>query len=393
MKLIFIKVILFLSLFIFISSLRTYKTTIDGKELIYKSIFLIDEDTLLEEGEMNSFSLNEINILVVDGAKLTLSPGRNITKRIKRTNLRNLLKEEELEEDYSNSDDYKYGLTASIVAIGSGTEIIINEASILVDCPYSNAIVGLDGAIIKIKNSTIITKEKYSKGIVSLHNSFIEISDKTSIVTEGDFSPCLLLEENNRQIIGSSIFLNSLGIGSPLIFTNGNGELDIISAYGISKNSQILIIKGNTKVDLHHCNFNSTLKGINNFYNNDNINLNNGGIVLYRNDENIGGTADLGMYNCNFYINNKDIDNLPMISCYNTEANIIVDNSFFYFPNIFIKSDKIKDSNIYTKITVELKQIEFNGKIIAENNSQIILKADEKIINDKIKIFGNVYIQ
>lgn len=384
-KFIFI-LINFISLLVFISSnLREYKAKIDEKELIYKSSYLIDEDAIIDEGEMKSFSLDEISLLVVGGAKVTIIE-RNITKIVPKSNLRNLLQEEN-EEEFKNSNNYKYGLTANIVAIGSGTEINIISSSILVDCPFSDAIVALDGATIRIKNSIIKTKQKYSKG-AKFYNSIIEFSEKTLINTIGDFSPCIELNGKDDNFINIfSIILNTTGQESPLINTISKGELNIISGEGTAENSQILVMQGICKVSLHLCTFNSKLKRISN---NDNNNLNNAGIVLYQNEENFGGEADLQMYNCKFNTDNIKIEDIIMISCYNVEASITVDNTEFKFENIFMKAEKTENSNIYTKVQVELKQINFKGKIIASEDSEIILKGDKNNIKNALVLEGNV---
>lgn len=194
------------------------------KELTFYSSYIIDEDTIFDEGDYICNSLNEVNILVVKGAKLNIYPGRNISKIVKMSS-RNLL-EEENDEDLSNSDNYKYGLKANIVAIGKGSQIIINGATIIVDCPFSDAIVALNGARITIKNTTIITKQKYSKGLVVAYYSFAEILDRTTILTEDNFSPCIELKANGEADVTSSS-LKSNGEGSSLISTIGDVEINL----------------------------------------------------------------------------------------------------------------------------------------------------------------------
>jgi hypothetical protein len=377
------KIVTFITMFLFISpDPQLFKETIDNKELSFYSSLILDEDTILDEGDYTCNSLNEVNILVVKGAKLKIEPGRKISK-IVNSSSRKLL-EEENDESFSNSDSYKYGLTANIVAIGKGSQIIINGATIMVDCPFSDAIVALDGARIIIKNTTIITKQKYSKGLVVSYSSFSEISDKTSIKTEGNFSPCIELKTNGEADVTSS-FLKSNGEGSSLISTIGDVEINLFSSSGNATNSQLLVMLGNSMVGFHDCDFTVSGKGIikTEYFKND-INLNNGGIIIYQNDRYNFDVCDLSIFNSKLYIHNSEI---PVISCFNVETTITIDNSYFDFGKIFITANKTENSNIYTKITITMRNFSFNEtkKFIHDDNSDIDYKVDDNI-KEKIQL-------
>ena len=372
------KFIAFITLFLFISpNPQQFKETIDNKELTFYSSYIIDEDTIFDEGDYICNSLNEVNILVVKGAKLNIYPGRNISKIVKMSS-RNLL-EEENDEDLSNSDNYKYGLKANIVAIGKGSQIIINGATIIVDCPFSDAIVALNGARITIKNTTIITKQKYSKGLVVAYYSFAEILDRTTILTEDNFSPCIELKANGEADVTSSS-LKSNGEGSSLISTIGDVEINLFSSSGNATNSQLLVMLGNSMAGFHDCDFTVSGKGINNtdYYKNG-INLKNGGIIIYQNEIYKVGVCDLNIFNSKLYIHNSEI---PMISSFNVEATITIDNSYFDFGKIFITANKTENSNIYTKIEITMRNFSFNEtkQFIRDKISEINLKVDENMM-------------
>ena len=372
------KFVAFITLFLFISpNPQQFKETIDNKELTFYSSYIIDEDTIFDEGDYICNSLNEVNILVVKGAKLNIYPGRNISKIVKMSS-RNLL-EEENDEDLSNSDNYKYGLTANIVAIGKGSQIIINGATIIVDCPFSDAIVALNGARITIKNTTIITKQKYSKGLVVAYYSFAEILDRTTILTEDNFSPCIELKANGEADVTSSS-LKSNGEGSSLISTIGDVEINLFSSSGNATNSQLLVMLGNSMAGFHDCDFTVSGKGINNtdYYKNG-INLKNGGIIIYQNEIYKVGVCDLNIFNSKLYIHNSEI---PMISSFNVEATITIDNSYFDFGKIFITANKTENSNIYTKIEITMRNFSFNEtkQFIRDKISEINLKVDENMM-------------
>lgn len=372
------KFVAFITLFLFISpNPQQFKETIDNKELTFYSSYIIDEDTIFDEGDYICNSLNEVNILVVKGAKLNIYPGRNISKIVKMSS-RNLL-EEENDEDLSNSDNYKYGLKANIVAIGKGSQIIINGATIIVDCPFSDAIVALNGARITIKNTTIITKQKYSKGLVVAYYSFAEILDRTTILTEDNFSPCIELKANGEADVTSSS-LKSNGEGSNLISTIGDVEINLFSSSGNATNSQLLVMLGNSMAGFHDCDFTVSGKGINNtdYYKNG-INLKNGGIIIYQNEIYKVGVCDLNIFNSKLYIHNSEI---PMISSFNVEATITIDNSYFDFGRIFITANKTENSNIYTKIEITMRNFSFNEtkQFIRDKISEINLKVDENMM-------------
>jgi hypothetical protein len=253
-----------------------------------------------------------------------------------------------------------------------------------VDCPFSDAIVALNGAKITIKNTTIITKQKYSKGLVVEYKSFAEILDKTLILTEGNFSPCIELKTNGEADVTSS-FLKSNGEGSSLISTIGDVEINLFSSSGNATNSQLLVMLGNSMVGFHDCDFTVSGKGIiNNEYFKNGINLNNGGIIIYQNDRYNFDVCDLSIFNSKLYIHNSEI---PVISCFNVETTITIDNSYFDFGKIFITANKTENSNIYTKITITMRNFSFNEtkKFIHDDNSDIDYKVDDNI-KEKIQL-------
>ena len=379
---------IFISLFIYIYSyLQEYKTTIDGKELIYKSYKLIKEETKLDIGQIASQDFYDVTLLVVDGAKLTITKGSNIVKNIPESNLRNLLQENE--DDFYKSDDYKYGLTSNIVAIGINTKVIIESASINVDCPFSNAIMAFNGAEIKISNTTIITKKKYSKGLVVSNDAFVEIEDQTNFFTEGDFSPCLEVNRELGFIEAELIYLYSIGKGSPLLNNIGNGKVNIFTGYGKAHNSQIMVVQGTNKILLHNCRFSCSGKG-NDFYDQDSIN--NGGVVLYNTDEFDNDFTEVTLDNCIFSIEGEPviIGNIPMFSCYDIEGSITLTNTQTSFNTYFMKAYQIDGSHFNTKITLDINKIGVKGKIQTIGDAFIYLTYDQEL--SEVELEGNIEV-
>ena len=370
------KILIFSFLFILISSYeRFYPITIDGKKRTYKTMNLIEEDTTIKNENTKCTSFDLITYLVV-GGQLTISQGLTISKTVKQS-----------EENYELGDDFKYGLTGHIVVIGTNSKVIIENAVIEVDCSYCNAIVALNGGRVILKNSKIITKQKYSKGVVALLNSFIDISGDSIIMTEGNFSPCLEVDINKGMIEGSSLHLDSKGEQSPLLNALGDGEMRIEDARGIAHNSQILVIHGSNNIQLYF----SELSCFDNVQNLDINNLNNGGIVLYKSDDNNYGATELGLTESELNIVDQNNENIPMFSCYNTEADINVENTIFSNGQIFMRANKEETSNIFTKINLNINQNGFKGKIIAEENALINLKViPVDLLTVDNELIGNV---
>ena len=361
--------LIFSSLLIFIFSAyeRFYPANIEGKDIVYKTSYLIEEDTVLDEEDLTSNSLDDIALLIVGGAKVTIRPGRTISKTVSQE-----------DENLEKTDNYKYGLTSTIVAIGSGTKVIIEKAKINVDASFSNAIVAINGASIIIKNSTITTKKKYSKGIVLLTDSSVDISGDSIIKTEGSYSPCLELNLKSGYIEGNIFHLSSKGEGSPLLNTLGDGEIQFNEAKGNAENSQIMVVQGHNAIYIYNSNLNC--KGTNK-------ENNNGGIVLYKNN-NDNRLVELESYNSQFSLINNPAE-IPMFYCFNIEADITLDNTDTKNGNIFIKAYQTDDSNINTKIHLFINQKGFDGEIIALDEAKIILKDDSNLLANN-KITGNV---
>lgn len=382
---IFNKIILFISLFILISAYERYhEETIDGKKFNFKSSFLIEEDTELNGGSIISQALDDITILVVKGAQLTITPGRNISKIVSKNSL------DENGENFQETDLYKYGLTSNIVAIGENTKVIVNGATIYVDCHFSNAIMALNGAKIMLKNTTIVTKSNYSKGLVVAYDAHADIDDKTKILTEGNFSPCLETYRSNYQaILGINIYLYSKGLESPLINNLGNAVVEIFASNGETENSPIMIMDEINEVYLDNCEFICYMEEIvedKNTYLNSS--LNNAGIILYSKKGNAVESTDLKLRRCTL-----KIEKVPIISCYNIQAGITFDETNTEFKDIFLQANKTNDSHIDSKIHLTLHKTYFKGKIIAHEGSQIDLFADYNIQENGIVIVGKVDIQ
>ena len=376
------KIFILISLLIYASSyLQEYKTIINGKELIYKSYKLIREDSQLDLAKIESTDFGYVNILVVDGAKLTINQGSIVEKSLSESDIRNLLQESE--NNLYEKDDYKYGLTSNIVAIGKNTKVIIKSSTISVNCPFSNAIMAFNDAVIEISNTTVFTKYKYSKGLVVFNRATVEIKDKSNFTTIGDFSPCLEINKDFGNIQGENVFLYSSGIESPLLNNKGNGKMLIFTGFGKAKNSQIMVVQGTNKVLLHDCEFTCYL--------NETSSYNEGGIVLFNTDfEN--DFTEINLDSCNLKIENKDNKTTPMFSCYDIEGTIQLTNTQTTFNNYFMIAYQIEGSNFATKINLDINKIGFKGIIETRGDAKIYLKSEQNLINE-VELVGNINVQ
>lgn len=80
-----------------------------------------------------------------------------------------------------------------------------------------------------------------------------------------------------------------------------------------------------------------------------------------------------------------------MFSCYNTEIEIVLDNTKTFFNNIFMIANQIDEIVNDTKISLVLYNYGFEGKIIAKDNSLINIKANNELIKN-IEKDGNIII-
>ena len=366
------KILLLISLYSLVFSYyRYYTTKIDNKEFTFKTKDFIEEDTVIDYSIISAENIDDVCVLITEG-RLSIHSGVTISKIVPQSNVNNFLKDNE--DNFNESDNYIYGLTSCIVAIGENTKVIIENIIIYIDSPFSNVIVALNGAKIYLKNTTIITTKKYSKGISSLNKGFVDISQDSNITTIGDYSPCLEINKKEGRIDTQYTFLFTKGKESPLMNNFGDGKMEIDFTKGVAENSQILVIGGTNYVSILDCEFSCNGNIINN------NNLNNGGIVLFNNDESNNAIANLLIYSSSLAINNKNA-NISMFSCYNIEAEINLVETNIKIANIFMKTDKTENSTIETKIILSVEEIGIEGKIMAKNNTEIILLGDKDLFN------------
>ena len=139
-----------------------------------------------------------------------------------------------------------------------------------------------------------------------------------------------------------------------------------------------MVVQGHNAISIYNSNLNC--KGTNK-------ENNNGGIVLYKNN-NDNRLVELESYNSQFSLINNP-EEIPMFYCFNIEADITLDNTDTKNGNIFIKAYQTDDSNINTKIHLFINQKGFDGEIIALDEAKIILKDDSNLLANN-KITGNV---
>jgi len=136
---------------------------------------------------------------------------------------------------------------------------------------------------------------------------------------------------------------------------------------------------GNGMAAFHDCDFTVSGKGINNtdYYKND-INLNDGGIIIYQNEKYKDEVCDLNIFNSKLHIHNYKI---PMISCFNVEATITIDNSNFDIGKTFITAYKTENSIIDIKIGITMRNFSFNEtkKFITDDLKNFNCKVDENM--------------
>ena len=380
------EIILCLFLFSYILSYRTYyKTRINDIELSLNTSFLIKDQTILDEDDVSNTNFYDVSILVVDGAQLSIKPGLNVSKTIPTDEQKNILKKKT--NDILDPNAYKYDLIGNIVAIGQKTQVIIENAIIYVDCPFASGIVALNGASISLKNTTIITKSKYSKGISVFQDGSVKIDDNSKIITYGNYSPCLEMNDNGKiEVDGLDLYTD--GVGSPLMNFLGESSGTFDNGEGKARNSQISVIKGNNNIMF--LNYILTCKGRSeNHYHARGQRkkyLDNGGFVLQNDAEKKRGKTFLQIIDSNVHIQWND-QTIPIFSRINTNAVISLENSKF---------DKRKKRGLFmrsyrnTKIELIVNEKPISGLIVTDRGSHVLLNVDKKLLLDDVRTKGNV---
>jgi len=374
------EIILCLLLFSYILSYRTfYKTTINDIELTFNTSFIIQDQTILDEDDVSNTNFNDVSILVVEGAHLRIKAGLNVSKTMQKAEQEKTLKKKN--NPILDTNEYKYGLYGNIVAIGKKTQVTIENAIIYVDCPFASGIVALNGATISLKNTTIITKSKYSKGISVFQDGSVKIDDNSKIITYGNYSPCLEMNDNGKIEVDGLDFYTD-GVGSPLMNFLEESSGFFYSGQGKARNSQISVIKGQNYIMFFNCNL--TFRGRGENENRERgrkkENLDTGGFVLQNVPEKNSGKTILDIIDSKVQILKND-QNIPIFSCLDTNGEINLENSKFdqRKKGTFLRSNRSPNSKSNTRIELFVKYQPISGLIVTDRSSRVVLHVDKNL--------------
>jgi len=142
-----------------------------------------------------------------------------------------------------------YGTNSAIVAVGSGSSIVLNGCTVETNAEYANAVFSADDAVIEVVNGiTINTKKNSSRGLYATCAGTVTATGEVNITTVGAHCAALATDRGGGYVTvgtpdGTDIaYLNTSGDGSPSIYSTG--DITAYNAKGVSKASQAIVVEG-----------------------------------------------------------------------------------------------------------------------------------------------------
>lgn len=368
---------IFISIFTVINGSSEYTALINGKKIVYKSKYYIDEDTIIDEGEYFTTIKGETVFLVVNSATLTLGPNVIVTKVDK---VKEINKEE---EEIFN----EYGINSAIVVIGLNSKAIINNSRIETDSYGGNGLLSINFAEIHLNEGKIITNCDFSRGLFSINEGRI-YADSTEIQTRGILSPCIDSGINFGMIIANGIKMFSFGEKSPLIYSRG--EINLFGCrFGESNKSPICIVEGTSSTLINNCELKCNIneKGEDIFKT---------GILIFQGVK----TRKEGMIKFKAENSNLEISeslnrcNIPMLFVANSVAEIaLVNTEVLPKKCYFLLVSKNLDSGIINdnggKVDLLLTGVPISGKVNVDKFSSVNIKYDLDEVISNLELVGN----
>ena len=208
---------------------------VGGKSVTYRAAYLIDgRDVTIYAGKYESTVSGEAVFLVINGGKLRIEAGTEITKTFSNDS-----------SPASATDD---GTSSAIVVIGENSSAEIIGANISTATFNSNAIVAANGAQISVSSSTINTEKDESRGLYTISNGIIH-ADDVAITTKGANS--YALASSSGPITATNMGLETTS--SSLIYSADSVVIN--DSIGTSGSDQIIIADQAEFVTQNNCEF------------------------------------------------------------------------------------------------------------------------------------------
>ena len=379
---------------------ETYTITIDGQEITYNTVNLIQNDTEYNEGTFESTSADQNVFLVVDGT-LTLGPGVLIKKTGEKER-NNILTEKPDNDDPptppgpgptppepgpepGGDDNYSFfGTNSAIVVLGSG-KAVINGISITTEAYGANAVIAVNNGTVDIKNSTIRTTKDASRGLHATYKGKITASE-IDIATQGVSCANLATDRGQGTVIADNVKLSTSGAGSPLLYSTG--DIHVTNSSGTATGAQIACIEGINSITINNCDFSATGTGKNG-------DVDSAGVMIY---QSMSGDAEVGVgtfnaYDSNLKITESERQNVTaFFFVTNTEAVVLLNGtSTTSLSGIYLNvsgtdtwGEEGKNGGNVNMTIVNNKQT--GGKIRADNISSVVIYYDNSVQVDQFDL-------
>ncbi|MBE6093584.1 MAG: hypothetical protein E7201_10570 [Selenomonas ruminantium] len=313
------------------SNLTAVKT-VDGS-----SLNLVGQD-------LASSGINENVLLVRKGGSLTLTD----SKLSKTGN--------------SSSADASNFTGQNAIILANNSNAVLENLTLTSDADGANAIFATGKqAQIKAKHIKIHTKNNSSRGLDATYGGTITAED-VDITTEGAHCGALATDRGEGNVIVNGAKIHTSGEGSPCIYSTGN--IQLTNGEGVATGSEIAVVEGKNSITLQNAQLTGHVKH---------------GVMLY---QSFSGDANVGVAEftaTDSVLNNQSTG--PMFYITNTTAKATLENTTLnQSGDILVKvtSDRWGSSGKNGgDFTLNAKNQQLNGQILANNLSKVTLNLDE----------------
>lgn len=248
----------------------------EGKIIKATGQYEFKEEETIENRTYETFKKDKSVVLAKDEANITI-----LNSKINKKDGDNT--------DVNNSKHY--GINATLL-VKNGAIATIKNTTISSEANGANAVFATGERIeedeketvfsrIYLQDSEIKTMKDSARGLMCTYNGYIE-AENINISTIGKKSSALAINKGGGVIKTENSYFNTTGDESPII--HAMGDINIENSSGKAKSAQMILLEGESKVDLT----NSTLEGLGK---GTSESKNNAGILIYQTSS---GEAEIG---------------------------------------------------------------------------------------------------
>ncbi len=219
-----------------------------------------------------------------------------------------------------------YGTNAGILAVGESSAAYIDATKLTTDAAGANGIFATDNATVYANDVDITTKSTKgnSRGLDATYGGTI-VGNKLSISTAGDHSASIATDRGGGSISVAGSTLATAGLGSPLLYSTGDIEVDGVS--GTASGSQIAGMEGKNSIYIEDSQLSSTNNAISG---SDPV---KNGVIIYQSTSGDADTStgDAARFEALRSTLATTIDSGSMFYFTNTSANVVLSESTLDF--------------------------------------------------------------